>query len=362
MGARFESTRYPGIYRRGSRYVVRQRDGSGRLVSRSAATVSEARAIQAQLKSAKADGERVARPQSFAAYADEWITSYGGRTGRGFRETTRDDYRAALDRHAKPFFGTMQMSQIQPRDIKAFAARLAADGLAEASVRRYIAPVKALLATAFEDGIIRVNPSANVRIAVPRERQAEERAKSLSEEELERLIAAVPDESRLLIEFLSLTGMRIGEAIAVQWGDVDLAKKVVRVRRAVYKGQIDEPKSSHGKRSIPLTPRLADEVRELRDSAGAPPPENAPVFATSDGTMLDPSNIRKRVMHPAAVIAGVPWATPHTLRHTFASRCFRKGCNIKQVQALLGHHSPGFTLSTYVHLLPEDLPDLAFLD
>ena len=78
--------------------------------------------------------------------------------------------------------------------------------------------------------------------------------------------------------------------------------------------------------------------------------------------MLDTSNIRNRVMRPAAKEAGVPWATPHTLRHTFASRCFRHGCNVKQVQALLGHHSPAFTLETYVHLLPEDLPDLAFLD
>jgi hypothetical protein len=52
----------------------------------------------------------------------------------------------------------------------------------------------------------------------------------------------------------------------------------------------------------------------------------------------------------------------HTLRHTCATMLFRNGLNAKQVQMWLGHHSPAFTLATYVHLLPDDLPDAAFLD
>lgn len=67
-------------------------------------------------------------------------------------------------------------------------------------------------------------------------------------------------------------------------------------------------------------------------------------------------------MKPAAKRAGVPWATLHTFRHTCATMLFRHGLNAKQVQAWLGHHSPAFTLSTYVHLLADDLPDPAFLD
>jgi integrase len=52
----------------------------------------------------------------------------------------------------------------------------------------------------------------------------------------------------------------------------------------------------------------------------------------------------------------------HTLRHTCATMLFRRGLNAVQVQLWLGHHSPAFTIATYVHLLPEDLPDAAFLD
>jgi Phage integrase family len=70
--------------------------------------------------------------------------------------------------------------------------------------------------------------------------------------------------------------------------------------------------------------------------------------------------LARRVFKPAADAAGVPWASWHTLRHTCATRLFRAGLNAKQAQIWLGHHSPAFTLSTYVHLLSDDLPPSPF--
>ena len=67
-----------------------------------------------------------------------------------------------------------------------------------------------------------------------------------------------------------------------------------------------------------------------------------------------------RVLKPAARRAGVPWAGFHTFRHTCATTLFRRGLNAKQVQVWLGHHSPAFTLATYVHYLADDLPDASF--
>ena len=62
-----------------------------------------------------------------------------------------------------------------------------------------------------------------------------------------------------------------------------------------------------------------------------------------------------RVLRPVAQEVGAPWAGFHTLRHTCASMLFERGANAKQVQRWLGHHSPSFTLDTYVHLLADDL-------
>jgi hypothetical protein len=69
-----------------------------------------------------------------------------------------------------------------------------------------------------------------------------------------------------------------------------------------------------------------------------------------------------RELKPAVRTAGVPWVGFHTFRHTCVTRLFRRGLNANQVGVWLGHHSPGFTLATYVHLLSDDLPGSVFED
>ncbi len=86
------------------------------------------------------------------------------------------------------------------------------------------------------------------------------------------------------------------------------------------------------------------------------------VFTTSEGTAHLPENLRRRVLDPARKAAGLEPFGWHLLRHTAVSRWFRAGVDAKRVQILAGHHSPAFTLATYTHLLPSDLPDMAFLD
>jgi hypothetical protein len=81
----------------------------------------------------------------------------------------------------------------------------------------------------------------------------------------------------------------------------------------------------------------------------------------SAGGYLSPSTAYN-ALKPAARAAGVPWAGLHTLRHTCATLLFREGANAVQVQAWLGHHSPAFTLATYVHALADDQPDPSFFD
>jgi integrase len=87
-----------------------------------------------------------------------------------------------------------------------------------------------------------------------------------------------------------------------------------------------------------------------------------PIFASQAGTSINSANLYSRVFKPAAQRAGVGWASFHTLRHTAGTTFFRAGWNAKQVQLVLGHRSPAFTLETYVHLLSDDLPDPSFLD
>jgi integrase len=161
------------------------------------------------------------------------------------------------------------------------------------------------------------------------------------------------------VTFLIETGLRISEALALRWSDLDFGRRRAKVRRRLYRDTIDEPKTKHGRRDVPLSEALARDLWQVRKDRK--PGDGDPVFADADGRVLDRSVVF-RAVRAGAKRAGVPWAGLHTLRHTCASILFRHGLNPKQVQAWLGHHAASFTLDTYIHLLDDDLPDPAFFD
>jgi integrase len=137
-----------------------------------------------------------------------------------------------------------------------------------------------LLATAFEEGLIRSNPAAGLRIAQRLQGSADEaQAKALTEEELLALLDEVPAEQRLFFEFLAHSGLRIGEAIALTWGDVDFGARRIHVRRRLYRGRLDSPKSRYGRRQVPLSERLSQALWRLRGTST----DDAPVFASQSG-------------------------------------------------------------------------------
>jgi integrase len=345
-------TATPGIFKRGNRYVVVVRSG-GKQIKRFAPTMAAARTIKSELQADLARGEyRSESKQTVQAYFETWSRTYTGRTGRGVRPETLADYCRVL--------GRLKLAEVTPQHVKGLATRLTNSGKAPGTVRLVLAPLRAMLATALEEGLIRSNPCTGIRIAQRVQTEQEEHAKALSEEELRNLVAAVPEQHRLFVTFLASTGLRISEGVAVQWGDLDLSKRELRIRRRLYRGKLAPPKSRYGVRTVRVSPGMAQSLWNLRKTAKYVADDD-PVFPTTVGTMQETSNAH-RWFKAAARKAGVGWAGFHTLRHTSASMDFRHGKDVKQVQMKLGHHSPAFTLATYVHLLPDDLADADYLD
>jgi integrase len=148
------------------------------------------------------------------------------------------------------------------------------------------------------------------------------------------------------------------EAVALRWMDADLGALRIHVRRSYYRGTMNPPKSRYGVRSVPISKDMAQRLWHARNGRTA----DSPVFPNTRGGLLDAVNVYNRDLKPAARAAGVEWATWHTLRHTCATELFNRGLNAKQVQTWLGHHSAAFTLSVYVHMLSDELPDADFWD
>ncbi|GJM43229.1 MAG: hypothetical protein DHS20C21_00710 [Gemmatimonadota bacterium] len=147
-----------------------------------------------------------------------------------------------------------------------------------------------------------------------------------------------------------LTGMRRGELLGLQWGDVDWANERLFVRRALYGGEVSELKSRRSYRAVFMSPTLVATLRAHR--VASPPSELDLVFCNSHGRALDPDDMIKRGFMPALRRAGLRRLRFHDLRHTFASLLIHQGENVKLIQEQLGHASITVTIDRYGHLLP----------
>jgi integrase len=369
MPAPMVKTSTPGIYKRGARYVVVYRDAGGRQRKESARTLDEARKLKAARTADIARGEfHPLSRERFREYAEAWVERYQGTGRRGFRESTREDYRRLLREFAFPFFDDKRrrrLGEVTPADVAEFIGWLCDEqaqgrALSDSTVRNILNPVRSCFATAVREGKVRSNPCAGA--ALPHRQQVQdndgEEVRALSAEQLATVLAVVHPRHRLMFRFLAATGLRVSELVALQWRHLRLdgSEPCVRVRRALVRGREQPPKSRHGRRDVPLSPTLVDDLRAARRESEWPCDEDL-VFPSLNGTPLLVENLRRRVLRPAAEEAGAPWAGFHTFRHTCASMLFERGRNVKQVQRWLGHHSPSFTLETYVHLLDDGLPE-----
>jgi integrase len=379
--SKLEKTKTPGVYRRGKKYVYAYRV---RGVQRWKTVDSYDEARRGKL-AAEVDLERgelrdLSRV-AFGEYAREWVVNYQGRTSNGFRGSTRRAYTQMLETRIIPYFdgrARLRLAEIEPRDVKAFVRwmneqedpRRPGRLLGKSWIRQHVAVLRALLGDAMEEGVIRFNPAAGVRVAVPegdgtaRPRASDKRAMTIGE--LRQVMAEVPPRWQLLFEFMAHTGLRIGEVSELRWGrDVVLTgRPYVKLRWQFADGRVCEPKTRYGKRDIPLSPGLVCKLHAVQPAG----PEGRLVFPSTRGTRLNRNNLQSKVIGPAARRAGVPWVTLHTFRHTCASLLFAPteqgggGKNAKQVQEWLGHHSPAYTLKEYVHLIDAGVGEASFFD
>ena len=375
--AKLTKTSIPGVYRRhvkacdgtrrcGCSYVVVS-EHRGKQTTETVDTFGEAREKKGNQQ---AGGTRPTSKVRCGPYFEGWIKSYGGRTSRGFSETTRPEYERPIRAHALSRWKGWKLSEIEPADVRELFGKMRAEGCSTSQIRKLRAALSVMFATAVDDSLLRSNPVQGVRIPAARdEGEAEgESPKALTRKELALLIAVIPERWRLFFEFLTVTGLRISEAIGLRWEHLDLGESPkVKVREQFYRGKRRKLKSGAARRDLPLSPEMkARLLAHRRDNYRGP---KTPVFASKMGTELIRGKLAERVLTPAAITAGFkteklvedeagkeklkirPTVTFHTFRHTCASLLFDDGRNIKQVQEWLGHADPAFTLRTYVHLM-----------
>lgn len=159
------------------------------------------------------------------------------------------------------------------------------------------------------------------------------------------------------------TGMRIGEVLALTWDDIDLRRKSVRVNKTFVrlgnrrKSYIqNDAKSFTSNRIIPLSKKalkLLEELRIRNDNSEY-------IIHDENGDPLFYEAVRWQIKI-ACREAGVPYYGQHVFRHTFATNCYYKGCDVKRLSKLLGHSDVTITYNIYVHLFGDELEDMRLI-
>jgi integrase len=260
------------------------------------------------------------------------------------RPGTIETYTGSMTKHVLPAIGEIPVSNLDPLRVRKLLNDFLAAGMNPGTALNAIAALRSTLALLVEEGVLAVNP-ASVKKGWAPKLHAE--PKSLTNAQLaEFLIAAKMDPLYSLIVFLTDTGVRLGEALALRWEDVDLDGRVAAIKRSVRLAHEAQTKTRFGMRSVDLSKRVVELLKFVPKADSA-----ALVFHTHD------TFIRARYVHSTfhrvSKHAGLPPVHPHMLRHSWATRMLKMGSPLNYVSRSLGHHSVAFTAQIYASAHPD---------
>ncbi len=300
---------------RGSRYVVRYRDPSGRQRHKSFKKKVDADRFAVAVEADKLRGTYIdpsAGRVSVRQYAEEWLA------GQTFDPSTREATEVRLRRHILPHLGDCPIGALRPSQVQAWLRALQQQ-LAPRYVRVIFANLSAVLSAAVDDEMIAKNPCRAPSIRLPR--QDPDRIEPWSLEEVRAVQAALPSRFRLMATLAAGLGLRQGEIFGLSVEDVDFLRAVVHVRRQVKivnSQQLYALPKGRRTRDVPLPDVVALEIAHHLATYPAGPVslpwqspdgerrEVAVVLSTREGHALNRNYVNAHVWKPALVAAGSP--------------------------------------------------------
>lgn len=277
---------------------------------------------------------------------------------RRCRANTLQTYVELVDRYVPPRLLRKRLQAVSITDLQGLIDDLVADGLSSSTVRQVAAVLRSALgdATKPKKRLLADNPAAYLELPTIKRRSVV----GPSSRNVAALLSAFRGDRKvgLVLETILVLGLRPSEAVALQIGDLDFERGQVLIqRRAVQlRGRagvdIDDPKSSAGKRVLALPGELQRALKERADQFRRAGPATF-LFASSTGRPIHRSVLRRH-LKAAALQAGLPPTFRlYDLRHAHATMLSDSGVPTRVAADQLGHANPSLTLSVYEHSTPE---------
>lgn len=354
-----EATSQPGVFRyqtkAGTRYRVvvdagHGDDGKRRQLTRSGiGTMKEAIKVRDELR--REGGAKIAGAVSLSAFVTRWL----GMIEPTVRPATLSRYERALALYVLPTLGKRSLGEITVSEIQALQTALLAAGRSASSVKLVHVVLSRVFQAAMRLEIVGRNPVSVVETpSLP-----PSAGKVWTAGECRAFLTATADEPLgSLWALLLSTSMRIGEALALTWGAVDLKAGTVAIRQTVTRDRkhrwcLGEPKTEKARRVVALGPVGLSALERL--PRGLP---GAFVFPGSVYGFVEPRSVW-RAFRLACERHGVPVLRVHDLRHTAITLAIEAGVPLGVVSGRAGHSSYAITADRYSHLSPAPDVDAA---
>ena len=294
---------------------------------------------------------------SFRNLTNIWFDEYDMEVG----EVWKYDQKLIIKKHILPALGEMKISDLRQLHLQTIISSLSRDGYSASYMKKVKQIATQIMQVAVASDILIRNPFSDVKI--PKKDPNPRRA--LTDKE----IALITDSWRghnlgPMAMIMLYAGLRKGEAIALEWKDIDFEKKVIHVTKAASSLKnvttIKKPKTSAGTRDVPIPRVLLATLMEIRKPDGY-------VCTNTEGGLITDSSYKRQwasFQSYLNICAGgrngtgryvprivvIDRITAHMLRHTYATMLYDANVDVKSAQMFLGHSDIEVTLSIYTHL------------
>lgn len=289
-----------------------------------------------------------------------------------------DTKERTINKFIIPNFGYIQINQLTSKDVQALINKMVKQGYSLSQIDKVRSTIAQKYRLGMQNNEVTINPALNAKL--PASLKAEVEAKqvlALSKEEVKKLTEQAyktyPNGTKVysrgeFIVFLLNTGLRLGEAAALTWDDVDFHNHTITVNKSYVqalnrdKNNINpqtqkpyaytmilqkSPKTTRSTRVIPLNKEAQRALKGLWDCNK----KYELVCANENGKPNVSSNLNRSLKYMLKQ-AGISTSySVHSLRHTFATQLFRNHVDIEIISQLLGHADTTITYNTYIHII-----------
>lgn len=309
------------------------------------------------------DGE-----EDVSTYFEQWLETYKRPHVKPITFTVQE---RNVRLNILPRWGSYKLKDLKRNEYQQWINELRKH-YSEGTVRR----IHSIMSSALNDAvcefqIMRTHPLQ--RIKIPKETEKSKKVKFFTREQLEVFLLTLKKPARYtryrlsiqyyaLFTLLARTGLRIGEALALTWDDIDLKKQTLTVNKTIVYPVNSEPyisttKTGRSERTIKLDDHTVNVLKQHRTNRKEvvlryedyKPAKNNIVFHQQGGRWLR-SNVTRAYFKEVCKRANLPVLSPHALRHSHAVHLLEAGVNLKYVSERLGHASVKITADTYLHV------------